>query len=131
MNGWWRAGAYKKSMCTRPKKIIVVKGRHPGNTEPVGLESPVFHLYAQAISLNKIDYFGLGPSTLPAARSFFGMRETIPGINVWWPIYQPSMAEISLFGELNGRLVAILGIQGQPITSIDTLYTDANAPGLP
>lgn len=130
INGSWRAGAYMKAIYIPRKQIIMQRGRHPAQTQPVGMENPVFHLYAQAISLNKIDYFGLGPSTLPAARSFFGMRETIPGINVWWPIYQPSMAEISLFGELNGRFVAIRGSQGQPSPSIETLYTEATAPGL-
>jgi hypothetical protein len=130
VNGSWRAGAYMNAIYIKPKKIVEQRGRHPANTQPVGLQSPVFHLYAQTISLNKIDYFGLGPSTLPAGRSFYGMRETIPGINIWWPIYQPSMAEVSLFGELNGHLVAIRGSQGQPSPSIQTLYTEATAPGL-
>ncbi len=130
MNGSWRAGAYMTAIPPRLKKIVVVKGRHPGKPQPGALEDPVFHLYAQAISLNKIDYFGLGPSALPTGRSFYGMRETIPGINVWWPIYQPSMAEISLYGELNGRFVAIRGSQGQPSPSIELLYTEATAPGL-
>jgi len=130
INGSWRAGAYMKAISTRPKRIVVVRGRHPRNTQTGSLEDPVFHLYAQTISLNKIDYFGLGPSTLEAARSFYGMRETIPGINVWWPIYQPSMAEISLYGESNGRFVAIRGSQGQPSPSIEQLYTEATAPGL-
>ena len=130
MNGSWRAGVYMKGIYIPTKKIVKQKGRHPAETQPVGMENPVFHLYAQTISLNKIDYFGLGPSTLGTGRAFYGMRETIPGINVWWPIYQPSMAEISLFGELNGRLVAIRGSQGQPSPSIEMLYTEATAPGL-
>src|SRR6266849_5808353 len=104
INGSWRAGAYMKAIFTRPRKIVVVRGRRPASIEPGILEDPVFHLYAQAISLNKIDYFGLGSSTMPVARSFYGMRETIPGINVWWPIYQPTLAEVSLYGELNGRV---------------------------
>ena len=66
INGSWRAGAYMKAIYIPRKQIIMQRGRHPGNTQPVGMENPVFHLYAQAISLNKIDYFGLGPSTLPA-----------------------------------------------------------------
>lgn len=130
INGSWRAGVYMNAIFTRPKKIAVVRGRHPARSEPGSLEDPVFHLYAQTISLNKIDYFGLGPNTTEAGRSFYGMRETIPGINVWWPIYQPSMVEISLFGELNGRFVAIRGSSGQPSPSIQQLYTEATAPGL-
>ena len=130
INGSWRAGVYMKGIYIPTRKIVTQRGRHPANTQPVGMENPVFHLYAQTISLSKIDYFGLGPSTVAAGRSFYGMRETIPGINVWWPIYQPSMAEISLFGELNGRFVAIRGSQGQPSPSIEALYAEATAPGL-
>jgi len=130
INGSWRAGAYMRVIFTRPRRIVVVKGRHPTKSEPASLEDPVFHLYAQTISLNKLDYFGLGPSTLPSARSFYGMRETIPGVNVWWPIYQPAKFQVSLYGELNGRLVAIRGSQGQPSPSIEQLFSEATAPGL-
>jgi len=130
INGSWRAGLYMKAIYIKPVKFVEKKGRHASKPEPVGLENPFFNLYAQTISLNKIDYFGLGPNTLPTARSFFGMRETIPGINGWWPIYQPSMVEISLYGELNGRFVSIRGSQGQPSPSIEQLYTEATAPGL-
>jgi len=130
INGSWRAGAYMNAIYIRPRKFVAGRGRHGSSPEPTGLENPVFHLYAQTISLNKLDYFGLGPSTLESRRSFYGMRETIPGINVWWPVYQPPMAEISLYGELNGRFVAIRGSFGQPSPSIGALYTEATAPGL-
>lgn len=131
INGSWRAGAYMNAIYIKPRKFKEQRGRQRGSSpQPTGLENPIFHLYAQTISLNKIDYFGLGPSTLESARSFYGMRETIPGINVWWPIYQPSMVEISLYGELNGRFVDIRGSFGQPSPSIGVLYTEATAPGL-
>jgi len=58
------------------------------------------------------------------------MRETIPGINAWWPIYPRPTMEISLYGEVNGRFVAIRGSPGQPSPSIEQLYTEATAPGL-
>lgn len=130
INGSWRAGAYMNAIYIKPRKIVEKRGRHASSPKPVGLENPVFHLYMQTTSLNKIDYFGLGPSTLESARSFYGMRETIPGINVWWPIYQPSLVEISLYGELNGRFVAIRGSYGQPGPSIEQIYNEATAPGL-
>ena len=74
INGSWRAGAYMNAIYIRPRKIVEQRGRHGSSPQPTGLENPVFHLYAQTISLNKIDYFGLGPSTLGSARSFYGMR---------------------------------------------------------
>lgn len=130
INGSWRAGAYMKAIFTPPKKVVKKRGRHSNNPQPDDTEDPVFHLYAQTISLNKIGYFGLGPNSLESGRTFYGMRETIPGINVWWPIYQPPKIELSLFGELNGRLVTIRPITGQPSPSIEQLYTETTAPGL-
>lgn len=63
---------------------------------------PVFNLYAQAISLNKITCFGPGPSTTPEDRSFFGMRETIVGTNVTRPVFRS--LHVSLTGEANGAI---------------------------
>ena len=56
------------------------------------------------------------------------MRETIVGANVIWPIFSP--LNISLYGEMNGRFVAIRASAGQPSPSIDQLYAEATAPGL-
>jgi hypothetical protein len=129
-NGSWRAGAYMKAIYIKPRTIVVQRGRHATSREPVGLDNPVFNLYAERISLNKITFFGLGPFTTEAGRSFFGMTETIPGVNAWWPIYQPSHVELSLYGELNGRFVSIRGNHGENSPSIEQLYTEATAPSL-
>jgi hypothetical protein len=130
MNGSWRAGVYMKAIFTRSKKEVTTTGRptHPPSSALPDLERPVFDLYAQAISLNKIDYFGLGPSTPVDGRSFYGMREIIPGINVKWPVFQP--LHVSLYGEMNGRFVSIRPSLGQASPSIEQLYTEATAPGL-
>lgn len=130
INGSWRAGVYMTAIFTKPRKETTTKGRPDPNHKqpPPSLERPEFHVYAQTISLNKIDYFGLGPSTTLAGRSFFGMRESIPGINVWWPVFEP--LHLSLYGELNGRFVDIFASTGQPSPSIGQLYTEATAPGL-
>ena len=129
-NGSWRAGVYLRAIFTPPREEQTTEGRPTASraVKDVSLLHPVFHVYAQAISLNKIDYFGLGPSTMLAGRSFYGMREIIPGVNVYWPIFMPKI--ISLFGEVNGRLLDIRGSYGQPSPSIQQLYTDTTAPGL-
>jgi len=130
MNGSWRAGFYVRIISTPPRKETTTEGRptDPNAVKAPSLERPVFHLYAQAISLNKLDYFGLGPATTVAGRSFYGMREVIPGLNVIWPAFRPK--SVSLFGEVNGRFVALRPSPGQPSPSIELLYTDATAPGL-
>jgi hypothetical protein len=130
INGSWRAGIYMTAILTTPRKETTTHGRPDPNHKPTppSFERPEFHLYAQTITLNKIGYFGLGPSTTVADRSFYGMRQTIPGGNVWWPVFEPW--HISLYGELNGRFVDIRPSTGQPSPSIEQLYTDATAPGL-
>ncbi|HXR17270.1 MAG TPA: hypothetical protein VN777_13840 [Terriglobales bacterium] len=132
INGSWRAGVYMKAIYTGSKQVSTGRGRpvHPESPNPANLKRPYFNLYAQAISLNKIDYFGLGPDTTRAGRSFFGMREIIPGVSAIVPVPQSKWLNLSLFGEANGRFVDIRGSHGQPSPSIEQLYTGVTAPGL-
>jgi hypothetical protein len=129
-NGSWRAGVYMTAVLSRRAPIVVTTGG-TGSVPKSNLavqEYPAFHAYAQTISLNQIGFFGLGPSTSDTARSWFGMRETIVGGNVVWPLAK--RFPISLFGEANGRFVALRAENGQSSPSIEQLYTDATAPGL-
>src|SRR5882724_7060125 len=128
-NASWRAGVYAKFVHAGGKKIGIVFGTKDLKTNLTNLpEHTVYSLYAQAISLNKLTYFGLGPATTTAGRSFYGMREEILGGNVVKPIYEP--LKISLYGEMNGRFVALRSSNGQPSPSIEALYVEATAPGL-
>lgn len=130
INGSWRAGLYMKAIYTGPKKETTTNGRptHAQSPGATTFERPYFNLYTQAISLNKIDYFGLGPATTRTGRTFYGMREIIPGVNGTWPVFKP--LSVSLYGEINGRFVDIRGSSGQPSPSIEQVYTEATAPGL-
>ena len=130
MNGSWRAGFYMKFVHTPNKPITVGFGTPPpmkSNLTELP-EHTVFGLYAQAISLNKLIYFGLGPSTTTAGRSYYGMTETVVGGNVVKPFY--ARLNASLYGEINGRFVSIRGDHGESSPSIELLYTEATAPGL-
>jgi hypothetical protein len=129
-NASWRAGVYIKFVHTPNSPVGVGFGTPPpvkANLSDLP-EHTVFGLYAQAISLNTLTYFGLGPSSTAAGRSFFGMRETIIGGNAVKPFYAPLNA--SLYGEVNGRFVSIRPSLGQPSPSTEQLYTEATAPGL-
>lgn len=130
INGSWRAGLYIKFVDTRGKPISGHFGTKGKRTRVLSEleEHPVFNLYAQAISLDKLTYFGLGPSTTEAGRSFYGMTQTIVGGNAIKPFFQRLNA--SFFGEINGRFVDIRPSNGQPSPTIGTLYTEATAPGL-
>jgi hypothetical protein len=93
----------------------------------------VFNLYAQSISLNKLYFFGLGNDSTLAGQSVFGMTQTVVGGSVIKPIYKwPAISKLklALLGEVNGRFVNLRGDEGQSVPSIETLYTNATAPGL-
>jgi hypothetical protein len=144
-NASWRAGGYMKMIHTPREEIHVIKPvvSQPGETPPtksakkprISLVHPytVFNLYAQAISLNTLNFFGLGNDSTLLGKSLFGMRETIVGTSVIKPVYEwPAISKLNLalLGEVNGRFVNIRGDHGQSDPSIETLYTNATAPGL-
>jgi hypothetical protein len=129
-NGSWRAGAYMTAVLVRHPKIVVSPGGG-GATQPSNLalqEAPVFHLFAQSISLNKLSYFGEGPNTSDTARAYFGMRETVVGTNAVWPVF--SKLNLSLYGEANGRFVEMRPSPNEGGPSIEQIYTPLTAPGL-
>jgi hypothetical protein len=129
-NQSWRAGAYMTAVWDRHGHIVVRPGGTPaaGRSRVAVQEVPVFHVYAESTSLNKLGYFGLGPATSDTARSYFGMTEAIVGASAVWPILK--RFNVSLYGEANGRFVDVRGLHGQSSPSIEQIYTPATAPGL-
>jgi hypothetical protein len=141
-SGAWRAGGYLKLVHTpfEPVHVITPTTSAPGEppAKPRKHEVrihpyTVFNLYAEAISLNKLYFFGLGNDSSLADKSQFGMTQTIVGGNVTKPIYEwaaISKLNLSLFGEINGRFVSIRGGSSSTVPSIYALYNDVTAPGL-
>src|SRR5260221_5358040 len=67
----------------------------------------VFNLYAQATSLDKLNFFGLGNDTLLTGKSLFGMTQTIVGASVIKPAYELSAIRglnLALLGEVHRRI---------------------------
>jgi hypothetical protein len=135
----WRAGGYLKLIHTPVEPIVVTKpspgapGKKPKKHVVQEHAFTVFNLYAQAISLDKLNYFGLGNDSSLLDASIFGMTQTIVGGNVTKPVYQwPSISKLnlSLFGEMNGRFVNIRSESSSTVSSIYSVYNDATAPGL-
>jgi hypothetical protein len=120
--GAWRAGGYMTMVHTpHPAKI---QATHPYT---------VFNLYAQSISLNKVNFFGLGNDTTLPGKSLFGMSQTIVGASVIKPVFELKAIRrlnLALLGEVNGRFVDIRGENGQSAPSTEALYNDVTAPGL-
>lgn len=145
-NGSWRAGGYMKIIHTPVVSIVpvvpvVAEPGAPAAAKPKKPAKPklaihpytVFNLYAQSTSLNKLLFFGLGPDSVEADRSVFGMRETIVGGNVIKPVTEwaaISKLNLALLGEINGRFVDLRGNHGESSPSIEQLYSEATAPGL-
>lgn len=141
-NGSWRAGGYLTLVHTPAVTIHVVEPTTAGTggaaTKPKKASLAVhpytvFNLYAQSISLNKLNYFGLGNDSSLAGASVFGMSQTIVGANAIKPVFEWAAIRklnLALLGEVNGRFVNIRGENGQSAPSIYTLYTNTTAPGL-
>src|SRR5262249_28873282 len=128
-NGSWRAGGYLTAIWTRHRQITVsAGGTGPTHSNLAVTEYPVFHVVAQNISLNTLTYFGLGPNTSDTARSYYGMRETIVGVNAVYPL--AGTLNLSVFGEANGRFVDIRPALGRTSRSIEQLFTPLTAPGI-
>lgn len=122
--GSWRAGSYMKMIHTPHPATPRIQATHPYT---------VFNFYLQSISLNKLNFFGLGNDTALARKSLFGMNETIVGASVIKPVFEWASIRwlnLAFLGEVNGRFVDIRGEHGQSSPSIETLYSNATAPGL-
>ena len=139
----WRAGSYMKLIHTphpaRKPISVIIPGQTSsgtGTTQPAqSFTHPytVFDFYLQSISLNQMNFFGLGNDTTPSGKSVFGMSETIVGGSAIKPVYEWKAIRglhLALLGEMNGRFVDISDENGQSMPSIDALYTETTAPGL-
>jgi len=141
-SGSWRAGGYLKLVHTPFEAVHVstpaptAPGEKPAQPKKHVVRIhpyTVFNLYAQGISLNKLNYFGLGNDSSLLDKSLFGMTQTIVGGDVTKPIYEwasISKLNLSLFGEIHGRFVSIRSENSSSVPSIYALYNDATAPGL-
>jgi hypothetical protein len=91
-NNSWRAGAYMKAYRlsgATPHPVFPTTGTPVKKTEPFFNVAPLLNLYIQSTSLNHVDYYGLGPNTIPAARTTYGFFETIGGLDLILPVTGP------------------------------------------
>jgi hypothetical protein len=128
--GSWRAGFYYKAIHTPIEKIkVITTTSGPAAHSNLSVHPyTVFNLTAQSISLNQLFFYGLGPNSLKTNASVFGMTETIVGANAIVPVLHN--LNVSLLGEINGRFVDLRGNHSESAPSIETIFTEATAPGL-
>jgi hypothetical protein len=116
--GAWRAGGYMKLIhMPHPKQpqievVTPMSGESAKANDKSKDSAPfthpytLFNLYAQSISLNKLNYFGEGNATTLAGASLFGLTQTIVGANAIKPVDEWATIRklsLALLGEINGR----------------------------
>jgi hypothetical protein len=116
-NGSWRAGGYMKAY------------RLPAGT--FYSVAPLFNFYSQSISLNRVDFYGLGPNTTPFTHTTYGFSENITGASAAIPFTGSwSATRLAIVAELNGRFPSVRPGTTSSIPSIGLLFNEASAPGL-
>lgn len=134
MSGSYRFGGYMKLIHTPDLGIVVTR---PGETPPaprrLKLDTWVVDAFVQRTSLKSINYFGEGPDTTEDGRASFGERQTIAGASIILPLSGRSWIGAlrpALVGGISARTVDIRPGQPDEGPPIETLYSDATAPGL-
>jgi len=126
----WRAGAYLTTykLPQSNQTIGVVMGTPTAKAKKPSVQvAPVFNLYAEATSLNRLYFYGLGPNTLQSGQSAFGLTQTITGASAILPLNRDG---ISFTAEFNGRFPQLRPDTNETAPTIAALYTEATAPGL-
>jgi hypothetical protein len=126
----WRAGGYLTTykLPQSNQTIGVVMGTPTAKTKTPSVQiAPVFSLYAEADSLNRLYFYGLGTNTARSGQSAFGLTETIAGASAIVPL---NRGGISFTAELNGRVPQLRSDTNESVPTIGALYSEATAPGL-
>ena len=135
-NGSWRVGAYAKAYRLTGGVVHVITPVAPGGaatvaphaTGPLFRNAPLFNLYSETTSLERVYFFGLGNVSSPAGRTAFGFTENITGVSGILPL--PSRAAIAVLAEFNGRFPSLRGSNSGTIASVQQIYAEGSAPGL-
>jgi hypothetical protein len=134
-SGSWRAGGYMKAYRLSGGTIHMgfpapgADAKH--QSAPLFNAAPLFNIYSESDSLTRVDYFGLGPNTLPASHTTYGFSENVTGASAIVGVKGAlTSARLSLVGEINGRFPSLRPGSDALIPSIGALFTEATAPGL-
>jgi hypothetical protein len=126
-NSSWTSGAFLRmqhapSGLQKPTVVL----HAPTSSDSGRTETLVLNLYAFHTALRQLTFYGIGPFTTKADRTFFSFAETITGIDA----SQPLSHGFYLLGELNGRWPDVEGRHGESSPSIEQTFAEANTPGL-
>jgi len=135
ISGSWQAGGYMKayrlSGGTLHMELPESGSKAKGGAGPFFGAAPLFNLYSVTDSLNRVDYFGLGPNTLPASHTTYGFTGNITGVSAFAGVKGAlAPARLSLVAEINGRFPSLRPGTDASIPTIGSLFSEATAPGL-
>jgi hypothetical protein len=128
-SGAWRAGTYFKAIHTNVELPTVV----PSGTaaRPIRItEYPVLSAYAQAISLPKLAFYGIGADSLESNKSTYGMSEVIVGGGGTLPLKVLPALKPAVFAEINGRMFDIRSGELSDTPQLAARFDESAAPGL-
>ncbi len=132
-SGSWRGGGSMKIVHTPATSGVIVAqpGTTPGRIRP--REFTVIDVFAQKISLEAIDFYGIGASSREGDRAVYGEGQTTVGGMVTYPLGRYSVLaplRPSVVGGMTGRFVTVRASTSADAPPLEALYTDATAPGL-
>lgn len=109
--GSWRAGAYLNFVHTPVRPPVAVFDEN-ASTGGEGMEVyPIYSVYAQTVSLETLQFFGLGPAPTDAAQAAWTMKQTIVGGSALVPLRSGRLG-LALAGGINGRSIRTGGAPG-------------------
>lgn len=134
-SGSWRAGGYMKAYRLSGGAIHM---EFPGTgsaakhkSDPLFNSAPLINVYSETDSLNRVDYFGLGPNSLAANHTTYGFTENVTGVSAIAGVKGPlTAARVSLVGEMNARFPSLRAGSDAAIPSIGEVFSEVSAPGL-
>ncbi|MEO7190745.1 MAG: hypothetical protein ABI051_06780 [Vicinamibacterales bacterium] len=131
----WRAGAFMKLIHTpSPVITLAAPSSTTGPTDDLAVRPhTIISLYTQATSLERVSYFGLGPSSARSDKAVYGLRHIVAGGSVIAPVngWQPARRlNLSVVAELNARFFTVRDGTSDDVPPVSTRFSRATAPGL-
>ncbi len=127
--GAWRAGAYARFVHSNVIAPTPVFDERLA-TAPIADAYPVYSLYVQGVSLDRLSFFGIGPSSGDDGRSSWAMRQVIVGGSALFPVRQSGRFGVALTGGVNGRFVRVGDGDDPDAPTISQSFAPADVPGL-
>jgi hypothetical protein len=133
--GSWRGGVYMKLVHTPETSgvIVAAPGTAAGGAPILPREFAVIDLFAQSISLDTINFFGVGPDTTENGRTVYGESQSIVGGTIVYPLGRVAALNrlrAALIGGVTGRFVDVRSGSLEDVPTIEAIYDDQLAPGL-